>query len=337
VLEPLSYCSHRCIYCFSGSASKKRESELRTYTDKEIDRIIENAKRAGVKQITILGGEPLLYPDIVGLVSKLTENGLIVHMGSNGYHATDELVRDLADAGLTQVQMNIDHVDPEEHDRIRGMPGSFERTKRAVELFKKYGVKVVLVSLMLRINKDVLPEIFRLAKEWGCSGYRVWELMPSETGSEHYNYLGLTNEEYFDTVIRLFETAEELDAEITTLEPTMHAAMEIIPELRRFKDRVKVYGCPMHKKQLYSVSFDRNIYACCADRISIGSFDQFVPPLLESYLNYVKKEVIDTVCYQCKYFTGCYGGCPTRSNITKKMEKRDPRCPLKFTEAVVVK
>ena len=48
---------------------------------------------------------------------------------TNGMYLTDDVVDKLADAGLYTLFVSLDSPIPEEHDRLRGMPGLFEQLR----------------------------------------------------------------------------------------------------------------------------------------------------------------------------------------------------------------
>jgi MoaA/NifB/PqqE/SkfB family radical SAM enzyme len=75
--------------------------------------------------VSLFGGEPLLYPDIVPLVRAAKQRGLKVTMITNGWFL-EKFAADLVEAGMDSVAVSVDGP-PDVHDRIRGQPGSFAR------------------------------------------------------------------------------------------------------------------------------------------------------------------------------------------------------------------
>ena len=80
-----------------------------------------------VGQITFSGGEPTLYPYLKNAIEEAIDCGMTVHMNSNGYIFNEKLAKELYSLGLTQVQINIDSLNPRKHDSVRGMKGSWGR------------------------------------------------------------------------------------------------------------------------------------------------------------------------------------------------------------------
>jgi MoaA/NifB/PqqE/SkfB family radical SAM enzyme len=81
-----------------------------------IARRITALAELGAMAFDILGGEPLLHPDIVDLVrhTKRTRRGVnFVTVITNAFKLTPELVDGFNEAGLDAMQVSVDKVDPE--------------------------------------------------------------------------------------------------------------------------------------------------------------------------------------------------------------------------------
>ncbi len=68
----------------------------------------------GTSMITISGGEPLLHPDLDRLIARIREHRIIPTLITNGYLLTPERIRRLNRAGLHNLQISIDNVNPDE-------------------------------------------------------------------------------------------------------------------------------------------------------------------------------------------------------------------------------
>ena len=75
--------------------------------------------------VSLFGGEPLLYPDVVPLVREIKRRGLALTMITNGSRL-EAVARDLVEAGIDVISVSVDGT-PDVHDAIRGADGSFER------------------------------------------------------------------------------------------------------------------------------------------------------------------------------------------------------------------
>ena len=64
--------------------------------------------------IACTGGEPLLHPEIGGVIREIRLHGMVAMITTNGYLLTEELIEILNEAGLQALQVSIDNVEPDE-------------------------------------------------------------------------------------------------------------------------------------------------------------------------------------------------------------------------------
>ena len=77
--------------------------------------------RRVMEGVCITGGEPLLRPDLAGLLSAIKELGFLVKLDTNGTHPAR--LRELVEAGLVDyVAMDIKN-SPERYAETAGVPG----------------------------------------------------------------------------------------------------------------------------------------------------------------------------------------------------------------------
>jgi MoaA/NifB/PqqE/SkfB family radical SAM enzyme len=80
--------------------------------------------------VSLFGGEPLLYPDILPLIREIKRRGLTCTVITNGGRL-EQYARELVEAGIDSIVVSIDGP-PDVHDRIRGQKGSFEKAAAGV-------------------------------------------------------------------------------------------------------------------------------------------------------------------------------------------------------------
>src|SRR3954470_5693690 len=86
VWEITMKCDQPCQHCGSR-AGPARESELST---EEAFAIAESLARLGTREVTIIGGEAYLRPDVYDIVQKLASLGMRVTMQTGGRAFTPE-------------------------------------------------------------------------------------------------------------------------------------------------------------------------------------------------------------------------------------------------------
>lgn len=124
VLEPHSRCNCRCVMCDIWKTTAAREIGAA-----ELKRHLADIERLGVEWVVFSGGEPLMHSDLFRLACLLRERGVRTTILSTGL---------LLERYATEVAAHIDDAivsldgPPPVHDRIRGIPGAFERLEAGV-------------------------------------------------------------------------------------------------------------------------------------------------------------------------------------------------------------
>ena len=122
LVAELSYqCPLHCPYCSNpvdiGGDRWRTELETEHWT-----RVFGEARRLGVLQLALTGGEPMLRRDLDELVAAGRAAGLYSTLVTAGTRFTPERAAQLKEAGLDHVQVSIQSPDPEENDRIARHP-----------------------------------------------------------------------------------------------------------------------------------------------------------------------------------------------------------------------
>ncbi|MGU3434163.1 GTP 3',8-cyclase MoaA [Actinomycetes bacterium M1A6_2h] len=105
-------CSLRCTYCMPAEGLPAIAPN-NLLSASEIARVVGiAAHRLGIEDVRFTGGEPLVRKDLVDIVARCAAAapGLSLAMTTNAI-GLDRRARDLADAGLTRVNVSLDTVD----------------------------------------------------------------------------------------------------------------------------------------------------------------------------------------------------------------------------------
>jgi MoaA/NifB/PqqE/SkfB family radical SAM enzyme len=180
-------CSNYCIFC-----AHKKEDEK----DLSFSRLIETIngnKKLGISKLLLVANDPMLHPKILDIIACAKKAGFskIEAMSSGDNFSDVSFVKKAKAKGLTDVAIPIYGVD-ESHDAIVGKQGSFKKSRKGIDNFRKENIGFHLHSLLLRQNieslrkisdlcysfSNSLPAILQIKHKKGLS-YR--KLMPSYT------------------------------------------------------------------------------------------------------------------------------------------------------------
>jgi MoaA/NifB/PqqE/SkfB family radical SAM enzyme len=147
-------CNLDCSYCteYDNSRPHPRLEDLKTW--------IRKIRELGTTRIALVGGEPLLHPDVVGVVRYCRELGFATSVTTNGFLLTRKLLRDLEDAGLQVMQISVDRMTPSPVTKK-----SFKTILPKLDYFKDSKISLHITGV---ICQDTLPES-RAVLETGLS------------------------------------------------------------------------------------------------------------------------------------------------------------------------
>ncbi len=175
-------CQCSCVHCSSNVPDRKERNDLEA---SQVKSFIDQARKLGVVRITFFGGEPLLHKDIVELVRYAHRAGMLTRINTNGWLLDRKLVSELKVAGLNLCDVSIDDPDPETHDRLRGLPGLYERAIEGIGILKEFNILCQIVTYASKENvTSGLKRIIDLGRRLGV--FAVSIVFPISTGCWDY-------------------------------------------------------------------------------------------------------------------------------------------------------
>src|SRR3954467_15543238 len=163
LIAELSYqCPLHCPYCSNPLDLHRDELETEHWI-----RVFGEARRLGVLQLALTGGEPMLRRDLVELCAGARAAGLYSSLITAGTLFTPERAQALKAAGLDHVQISIQSPDPEENDRIAGNR-SFAKKLAAARAARELDFPLTINCVLHRQNLDRVAELLELALELGA-------------------------------------------------------------------------------------------------------------------------------------------------------------------------
>lgn len=157
-------CTCDCRHCDHGGIKKDNKN----LTASEYGKLQRQFKPV-VLQLS--GGEPLLRPDLLDIVSAVKEkNGLpYLIIVSNASKLTPELYQKCIDLGTDQFSISLDFPD-ERHDEFRGLPGLFSHLEEVIpQIMAKGRNNVAMNTAITKANLPYLVECYEKAASWGAN------------------------------------------------------------------------------------------------------------------------------------------------------------------------
>jgi len=164
-------CNGRCRTCLW------RDPGLPELDTGAVKWLYDEAGRAGLAQLVMWGGEPLLRQDLPELLLAARRAGLFTTLITNGWFLSERWreLRGLVDALILSLD-DIGH----EHDALRGLPGLYERLEAFVGFVRSDPLRPTLLvnTVLSQLNRGALARVAPVAARWHAGLY----FCPMETG-----------------------------------------------------------------------------------------------------------------------------------------------------------
>lgn len=174
-------CPMKCEHCFEWDNINKKE----VLSYEAIRQIILKLKTAGIVQLHLSGGEPMLrIDDIVSIAEEFAEE-MEIWIVTSGFNCTRENILRLKAAGVTGIVVSLDHYNKHEHDNFRGFKNAFEWATNAI-CFAREADMIACASVCCTqsfTSKKNLFAYVEFAKKLGASFIQLLE--PKAVG--HYS------------------------------------------------------------------------------------------------------------------------------------------------------
>ncbi|OWR31879.1 radical SAM protein [Saccharibacillus sp. O23] len=166
-----SNCNFKCDYC----CAYRRDDGSKIGAE-EVIRLIEDVPT--LKRVRLSGGEVTLrFEDCVKIVDYCAKRGLATQLNTNGSLLSEERVRRLKEAGLSNIHLSFNFTDAKSFGAYYGMdPRVYDKVIENIKLCVKYGLETVLETLLFGPTQDNMPAISAKVHELGV---RIHEIQNS--------------------------------------------------------------------------------------------------------------------------------------------------------------
>lgn len=169
-------CEHCSIEPFQGKSYKE------SWTIEKVKGLARQADELGLARFVITGGEPLTFKDFDELVAAIDPQKFYINCDTNGWLLTEEKAKHLKSIGVDRIQLSIDSLYAEEHDKFRQRKGLHERAMRAVDnaLNAGLGIFIQTVVWKQRVRSE---EFVEFVKYFNSKGVGVFVSFAKPVGA----------------------------------------------------------------------------------------------------------------------------------------------------------
>ncbi|MBI1936363.1 radical SAM protein [Candidatus Woesearchaeota archaeon] len=174
-VKPITSCNISCIFCSvdEGPYSGRKADFVveKDYLVNEFRNMAEFKKSINIDAHINAQGEPTLYADMVGLVKGLMSiKGVKTSsIDTNGLLLSRKYVDELAEAGLTRINLSLHALDPAKASHLAGHPYNLDKVLEIARYIPKTSLDLIIVPVwMPGYNDEELPKLAKFANEIGA-------------------------------------------------------------------------------------------------------------------------------------------------------------------------
>jgi len=329
-------CNLRCLHCHVEA----REAMANELNLKDAMHAIDEMANLGTEALIFSGGEPLLRKDFVlALAEYCVDAGIIPAVLTNGVLLNHKAAWELKEAGIMAVGIPIDSSVPECHDRLRNVPGAFEKAVKAIKACLEFDLEVVVTTMALKNSFDDIPKRMELLANLGVEQAAVYDLIPVGRGKEVMDEAMSQTQRV--SLIRYLQQMQEETEMVFTMSGGIPLYPEIVSEMHELngtKPRdllLKEFwihspvGC--HAGIVYfSLRPDGDVYPCTFLPVKVGNIrEQSLADIWRNsklHKELRQRSKLKGKCGECEYRETC-GGCRGRAYAcTGDYLETDPVC-----------
>lgn len=311
-------CNLSCKWCYAKSA----QGESNIMDINMAYKIVDMCEALGIRHITLIGGEPTLYPNLFQIIEYINHKKIMWGFATNGLMLSDEMfTKKLIDSGVKKFSISLKGSNENEFTEITG-ENALQRVINGVQNCIKHGANVNISMVLTEENITTYLEGIQLMKNSGAKSFRLSFCYDFNTNPSNSTYLQTHNPKslihgFMQSYIKLDEITEHKFRLFQSF-PMCLWDKTFIKMLDR-KNQISSV-CQLLKKSGLIFDQDGYLIPCNAMyRVQLGKLGKDFNTANE-LIQYVNKDVVqriykrlcgvpDKKCICCGEYKNCGGGC----------------------------
>lgn len=312
-------CNLRCKWCYAKDTGYHKEDNMPLSLAYQI---IDICSLLGIRHITLIGGEPTLYPNFFDVIDYCHKKRIHCGIITNGLAcASKEFVQELKLHKIKSISLSLKGENAEVFKDITGVD-AFEKTKDAIINCLDSGVNVNASMVLTEDNINTYIDGIVELKKLGVKHFHLSFCYEFNTSVSCNSYLQKHNpKQLIAAFVKGYAKLDKITKHNFTLSdgyPLCLWDKEIIERMTKYGQFVTV--CQLLARSGLIFDTKGNLIPCNAmPNIKLGKLNtDFVTP--EELMEYVNSAKIQTVysklcglphktCLTCDQMINCGGGC----------------------------
>jgi radical SAM protein with 4Fe4S-binding SPASM domain len=158
-IELTERCNYRCVHCYINQPPVDRAVKSREMETDQAKHIIDQLVDAGTLFLTLTGGDPFVRKDFTEIYRHAVQRGMLVDLFTNGYRITPQIADLLAEWRPQAIEVSLYGATKATYEKVTQIPGSFERSRKGIQLLLDRDLPVYFKTTLLTINRHELDQM----------------------------------------------------------------------------------------------------------------------------------------------------------------------------------
>ena len=164
-IEVSRRCPLECLHCYNNLPMGDLDARQRELTKEEHFRLLDELADMGCFWILYTGGEIFARNDFLEIYTYAKKKGFLITLFTNGTIVTDAIADYLSEWPPFAIEITLYGRTRETYEALTGIPGSFARCLRGIDLLKSRGLPLKLKTVATSINKHEVIAMRQFAEE----------------------------------------------------------------------------------------------------------------------------------------------------------------------------
>jgi len=326
-------CNLGCEHCYldaNALTDTLKEGHGDELSVAEVNAVLDEVASRGNKTMVVLtGGEPLIRSDLEKMIKHGSKLGLSMVVGTNGTLLTSKRVKSLQAAGTLGVGISVDSIKAVQHDKFRGLDGSWDKTFQGIQHCREHELSFQIHFTVTRKNLSELAEIIRFSYDNGARVLNLFFLICTGRGE---SVTDITPEQYEQVLTDTIKAQADYPDMIIRPRCAPHFK-RIVHQLNPDSPITRISGSDgdgcIAGTHYCRIAPDGNVTACPYIDTSVGNIrEQKFTAIWDHAEDFpsLRNPRLKGACGECEYQKLC-GGCRARPvALGGDLMDADPYC-----------
>lgn len=311
-------CEHHCGFCYASfGLGKFGHAEL-----EDVKKIVSLAVKAGARNLSLVGGDPVLHPkiaEILRYISETTEMNTILM--TNTARFPNNTIAELAPF-IDVVMVTIHGDSPIQHDTVSTIVGSYDDLISSCKEFQNHGVQInIAYNITPYTYSNIISSLEALLKKGiDVKRYVFQRIAPIADVSGNilkYNKEYIPKKEQVNAALsQIMTVKEKYGIPIELVDPFPLCIVD-----KQYRQLITPCKCGLTDLSMNGIGA---VTRCGADpNYQLGNvlFSQSENPILDLWqnapeLSFIReREYLSESCRTCEDVWLCGGGCPVAYTV----------------------